>query len=224
MSLTEKYRPRTLAQVVGQVAAVAALQAFVKRPMSGAFIFSGDTGTGKTSAAYALAADLGCDLKWSVDSIASGEQTADAVRELSKKLCNIPMYGSGWRAVIVNEADQMSKQAETVWLDVLESLPPCCVVIFTTNAAAKMSSRFRDRCMHLEFASDRASLEDAAIELAKVVWEGETGNPGYPPMKYLVGAVEDERVSFRRVVQLIGKAILTLQPMPVMPAVQSALF
>jgi DNA polymerase III delta prime subunit len=61
------------------------------------------------------------------------------------------MFGSGWKVIVANEADRMTAQAETVWLDRLESLPPRTVIVFTTNYPEKLSQRLRDRCTRLVF-------------------------------------------------------------------------
>jgi hypothetical protein len=45
-SLTEKYRPRKLAELAGQSEAVAVLSSFVADPYPAAFILAGGTGTG----------------------------------------------------------------------------------------------------------------------------------------------------------------------------------
>ena len=89
-SLTEKYRPTSLDTIWGQDAAVKVLRKFAAAPYSACFIFEGDTGTGKTSAALALASAIGCDLAQKefggVQTIASGEQSADAVREAYRQM------------------------------------------------------------------------------------------------------------------------------------------
>ena len=68
MNLTEKHRPRSLSELVGQDEILLQLRDYLDDPVSTAMIFSGPTGTGKTSAAKALAAELGCDL----DSLCGG--------------------------------------------------------------------------------------------------------------------------------------------------------
>jgi hypothetical protein len=217
--LTEKYRPRTLDAVWGQDKAVATLRAFVANPYSTAFVFEGDTGTGKTSAAMALAAELGCDLTQNppefggLHVIASGEQTADTIRELYDKLTCRPFFGSGWKVLIVNECDRMSVAAETIWLDRLENLPSQTVIVFTTNYAEKLSQRFRDRCTRLSFVSDASTLNAPARTFARAIWLNETGSwPTDMDVTNVVRlACEDRKISFRRIVQVLAKTLPTMK-------------
>ncbi|MCL5804174.1 MAG: Replication factor C small subunit, partial [Candidatus Thermoplasmatota archaeon] len=55
---TEKFRPASLSEIVGQDENVDKLKGFVKRKDIPHLIFSGSAGTGKTSAAIALAIEL----------------------------------------------------------------------------------------------------------------------------------------------------------------------
>jgi DNA polymerase III gamma/tau subunit len=215
MQLVEKYRPRTLADLMGQPAVVNALASFIQSPYPTAFLFEGDTGVGKTSAAFALARHIGCTVEQGefggVIEIASGEQTADSVRQVMKRCWNTPFCGSGWRVVIVNEADCMSSQAETIWLDALENIPARCVVIFTTNNASKMSNRFADRCERVTFVSDLKALLGPMQQLAAKIWKAETGRDDMPSLgiKY-----SDGKGSFRRMVQNLTATIRQQQSAP----------
>jgi len=209
--LTERYRPRSLDALFGQDAAVAFLKRFAACPYPVAFIFEGETGTGKTSAALALAAELGCDVDANppefggVHTVASGEQTADAVRELHGRMWRCPFSGSGWKVVIVNEADRMHAAVETIWLDRLEVLPPRTVIVFTTNFPEKLSQRFRDRCVRFGFESKASKLGMAAYGLLAGIWRHETGtDPDMTVIARIVEqATEDGQLSFRRAVQLL---------------------
>jgi len=217
--LVERYRPRRLEQIWGQEPVVRYLRRFAANPYSAAFLFEGTTGTGKTSAALALAAELGCDVDASppefggVHTIASGEQTAETVRELTNRMWQRPLSGSGWKVIIVNEADRMARPVEMIWLDRLEALPPRTVVVFTTNSSARLSQRFKDRCIRLEFECDAEVLAPAARELARAIWRAETGRE--PAAATLEGILQQAEVagelSFRRLVQAVDLALSELE-------------
>ncbi len=61
-SLTEKYRPTRIVDFVGLERAKKVLTAFAKRPTSGAWLFVGPSGVGKSTMALALAAELQAEL------------------------------------------------------------------------------------------------------------------------------------------------------------------
>ena len=212
--LVEKYRPWTLAGLWGQPKVVAALDRFARNPCSTAFIFEGETGCGKTTAALALARAVGCDVdagEWGgVWEIASGEQSADTVREMARRMHLMPLQGSGWKVVIVNEADRMCRPAEVIWLDVLEHLPRRSVVVFTTNDPDLLSARFRDRCTRLEFRSDAACMAAPARDLLLGIWRAETGEePDLLAVEKMVHASQVEgQISMRRAVQMLAAALL----------------
>ena len=208
MNLTDKYRPRTLVEIVGQSWTVSQLQEFVTSPVSCAFLFEGETGTGKTSAALALAADLGVDCAagplGGLHQIASGEQTGESVRRVMDGLRLYTLSGSGWKVLVVNEADCMTPNAAYIWLDALERLPARTVVVFTTNHADKIPARLRDRCERFRFESGYLALAPYLPELVARVWKGETGRDDAPDLDAL-GPLQDDagNVSVRRVIQLL---------------------
>ena len=81
----EKHRPKTLKDVVGNPTAVAELTKWAeawrkKPPEKRAVVLSGPPGIGKTSAALALAADMGWGV---VEMNASDKRNADAVRRIA---------------------------------------------------------------------------------------------------------------------------------------------
>jgi DNA polymerase III delta prime subunit len=201
--------------MVGQPEVVAYLTRYVANPASQAMLFEGDTGTGKTTAALALAADLGCDVAQrefgGVYSIASGEQTAEAVRAMTFKMSTAPLLGSGWTTVIVNEADRMARPAETIWLDLLEDLPRRTAVIFTTNDPQRLSQRFLDRCIRLPFESQAEAIRGDTEDLLADIWRREGGVA--PDTDWIAGVVEssvvDGRLSFRRAIQTFQARLAT---------------
>jgi hypothetical protein len=206
-NLLEKYRPRHL----GQPWASQQLQLFAEQPYPTAFLFEGDTGTGKTSAALLLAEALGVQLDQGLfgglHQIASGEQTGETVRRMMESLRCRPFFGSGWKVLVVNEADAMTPNAAFVWLDALEDLPPQTVIAFTTNAAGRIPARLRDRCERLAFESSALLLRPYLQELTNRIWAKE-GCAGAPPEIETLGVADDNgNASFRRLVQKLAPYI-----------------
>lgn len=193
---------------------MAALSAFAASPYPAAFILAGETGTGKTSAAWALAADLGCNIDANppefggIWSMPSGDQSADALRSLWPQLWTMPFQSAnGWKVLIVNEVEQLNGAVEKLWLDKLEDLPPSTVIVFTTNALASLPARFVDRCIGgvIEFRGAADDLAESARTLARSIWRQETGGdiPAADLEQVLAKATKGGRLSFRRVVQSI---------------------
>ena len=217
--LTEKYRPARLDDLRGNATVIRCLKSFVSTPASKAFVFAGPPGCGKTSAAYAIARELGLDVEkreWSgLHEIASGEMTAEAVRELFKTTLRFSTWhGSGWKVVIANEADNMSDKASFIWLDILEHLPARVVVIFTTNDPEKLPRRFRERCEVYRFKTPirttpeaASDSEQAAQALIDDVWQAELGHNHSPRLADLDGWHEDGSLSFRAVLQALEPLI-----------------
>lgn len=208
-SLLVRHRPAKLADVVGQRNVVDALRAFVASPYPAAFTFAGATGTGKTSCAMSLASELGVDVAQGelggFLEIPSGAQTAEAVRDFLLALAHRPMFGSGWRVGVVSEADVISRQAEAVWLDALESLPGRVVIVMTSNYPEKMSQRLIDRTERHDFRSAAADLSADAQSLAARIWSAETGRTDAPAWESLPGVKDaDGQISFRRLVSALA--------------------
>ena len=110
---TERYRPQTLAAVRGNDAARDALAEWAETwdDHGEAVVIHGSPGVGKTSAAHALAADMG----WATMELnASDVRTKDAIERLAgRAAANHTLGGGGGRQlVIVDEADNLHHNAD----------------------------------------------------------------------------------------------------------------
>jgi hypothetical protein len=208
--------------VYGQKEARRQLETFVrdaKTDGSAAFVFHGPTGVGKTASAWALAEALGCQTDYEelggVYQVPSGKQDGRAVEDLWRALHLRPLWGSGWRVAIINEADRMTDQAEMIWLDALEELPNQCIVIFTTNDPSRLSARLLGRCELVRFLGDGPGFTAGIGRLVRKVWEAETGEKLRRLPKHL-GRLElgSGELSMRVALQQIAPYLRRGDPLP----------
>ena len=122
---TEKYRPRTLRDVVGNERALSTLRTWAgrwnqgKTPEKRAAILSGKPGTGKTSSALALAADLGWTILELNASDARNETaikrvaTTGAINETFDSTGGFtPSRKGGRKLIILDEADNLYEKLD----------------------------------------------------------------------------------------------------------------
>ena len=211
---TDKYRPKSLDDLVGQSYVRFELRKFAADPYSSAWIFAGPPGTGKSSAAEALAHDIGVDPVANLITVPSGYLDSEGLDWLSSQFRFAPIGPPGsWRVVIIEEGDTMSAAAERKFLSLIDSgaLPSRTVVIFTTNRPEwfreRSGGRFAERCELLEFAATpEESTQDIEILIQKV-WIGETGTGADAPTIAELGNVlsDSGHVSYRKVVAALQR-------------------
>lgn len=132
MMLTETYRPHTWSAVVGQNKALRQIEILRKRGLAGrAYWITGQSGTGKTTIARLLAAEV-ADPFCTVE-IDASELTAATIADIERS-CRLYGFGSKpGRAFIVNEAHGLRAPIVRRLLVMLEAIPAHCVWIFTTT-------------------------------------------------------------------------------------------
>ncbi len=130
--LAEEYRPSTFDDVVGQDKAIARLAALRRRGLAGrAYWINGQSGTGKTTIARLLAAEVADP--FNVVEIDAGELTRAKLAELERVAGLYGMGAKPGRAFIVNEAHGLTASIIRALLVVLEAIRPHVVWIFTTT-------------------------------------------------------------------------------------------
>jgi replication factor C large subunit len=157
---TEKYRPSTLSEVRGNDKARDALQEWGRSwdQHGEAAILHGSPGIGKTSAAHALANDMGWDV---VELNASDSRTKDDIERLAGRAAkNATLGGSGKQLIIVDEADNFHGNVDrggskAVTSIVKEAGQP---VVLIANDFYEMSNTLRNNCREIEFRDISARL------------------------------------------------------------------
>lgn len=181
-ALTEKYRPQTFEDFAGIEKQRKILQGFAGNPYPTAFLFVGAPGTGKTTMGLALAQAIPAE----IHHVPSQECTVANIDRVRMTCQYVPMSGYKMHLVLVDEADQMSPQAQTSLLSKLDStnFPPATVFVFTCNATDRLEPRFLSRCKVLEFSTYGLGPDAAGI-LARV-WKAEAGEAPAPNFARLV--------------------------------------
>ncbi len=186
-ALYNKYRPRQFAEFVAQPHVVRTLQnALRHNRVSHAYLFSGERGTGKTTAARLLAKAVNClegvqaepcDRCAHCQSIAQGtfldlieldaasHTGVDDIRELRDAARYSPGEGRH-KVYIIDEIHQLSAAAKDALLKTLEEPPPQTLFVLATTEPHRVPATIRSRCQHLTFR--RLAIADLTTRLAEI--------------------------------------------------------
>lgn len=147
--LCHKYRPKTLAQFVGQDAAVAALSAkLAEGSLSRVVLLFGTSGTGKTSAARAVAAALGATEVY--ESNCADYRSIDDMREIRDGVKLWTPDGRP-RVWILDEVVQLPKATQQAFLKLLEDATPIDYFLLCASETQGLLPTFLSRCLRVEF-------------------------------------------------------------------------
>ncbi|WEL38004.1 replication factor C subunit [Encephalitozoon hellem] len=144
---TEKYRPRSLLEVVGNREVVAALQSIADAGKIPNMLFYGPPGTGKTTSIRAIANSLprSCVLELN----ASDERGIATVRETIKDFAST--YSKVTKLVILDEADMMSRDAQNALRRIIEDFSANTRFCLIANHSKKIIPPILSRCTKFRF-------------------------------------------------------------------------
>ena len=182
-----KWRPQTLAEVVGQEPVTQTLlNALSSGRVSHAYLFCGPRGTGKTSTGRILAKAINCLTNGKgepcntcsicqattegraldvVEIDAASNRGIDDIRDLREKVNYAPNQAR-YKVYIIDEVHMLTKEASNALLKTLEEPPPHVIFVLATTEAHKVLPTILSRCQRFDFR--RISQADVAAKLARI--------------------------------------------------------
>ncbi len=150
----EKYRPRSLDEIVNQEEIVRRLKKFVEEKNMPHLLFVGPPGTGKTTAAHALAHDLYGEnyRQYMLELNASDERGIETIRTKVKEFARSRTPpGVPFKIVLLDEADNMTADAQQALRRLMEMYTATTRFILIANYPSKIIEPIQSRCAVFRF-------------------------------------------------------------------------
>ncbi len=223
-ALYRRYRPKTLADVVGQEQITTVLEHSLKNgKLSHAYLFIGPRGTGKTSVARILAHEINGfkyeledDYLDIIEIDAASNTGVDNIRDLRERAIIAPAKGK-YKVYIIDEVHMLSKSAFNALLKTLEEPPEHVIFIMATTDAYKVPITITSRSQVFTFKladpstmfehlkkickAEKIAIDDDAIKI--VVKRGGGSFRDSLSLLDQVSTLSDEKIS----AELLNKAL-----------------
>lgn len=208
MELYKKYRPKTLADVVGQDGAVKVLRQFIKSGTTPhSLLLTGPSGCGKTTLARILKSELNCSDVDFCEINAADSRGIDTVRDIRNNMGLAPMLGD-CRMYLLDECHQLSRKsggdAQTALLKMLEDTPSHVYFLLCTTDPHDLLKTIRTRCTEIKLGLLPA--KQMTQLLVKVI-QAECEPKSYPPDEVIDKIVEVSAGSAREALVILHQII-----------------
>lgn len=165
----ERYRPQRLSDIRGQDDVVERLQRYVEEDDLPNLLFAGPAGTGKTSAAVAIARELYGE-GWRehfLELNASDERGIDVVRGRIKDFARASFGGHDYRIVFLDEADSLTDDAQSALRRTMEQFSGHTRFILSCNYSSKIIDPIQSRCAVFRFQPlSEAAVKEVVTDIA----------------------------------------------------------
>ncbi len=197
MMLSERYRPKTWDDFIGQPVVDEIREAcaddWLFEGCGERWLFESDgiAGCGKTSAAYVTGLALGCS-DFAIERVDSRACTVADLRELAGRMMVFGWGGNARRCFIIDEIQHLNRDCQRMLLGILEELPEHVIFIGTTTSidwaddVDGLFSRWR------RFRFRKPSAQAIADHLERVAQDAGLSVPdGFRFLSYVQGKYTD---------------------------------
>jgi len=155
MMWIEKYRPKTIDEIIGQDETKTRLKGFVESKSLPHLLFAGPPGTGKTSTVITLATEIFGEGNISGNLLelnASDDRGIDIIRnQISQFVNSKSLFNSGLKYVVLDEADYMTKNAQQALHNLLETVNENVRFCLICNYISKIELSLQSEFIHMRF-------------------------------------------------------------------------
>lgn len=151
MSLATKYRPKTLDEIISQGSIVKILKRQIETgQIKNAYVFSGASGCGKTTAARAFASAINKGEGSPIEIDGASNNGVDNIKAIIKSASERSL-DSEYKVYIIDEAHALTNASWQALLKTLEEPPLYTIFIFCTTDPQKIPATIMNRVMKFNF-------------------------------------------------------------------------
>ena len=159
----EKYRPNKLDDYVGNEHLKTKVAGYIETGDVPHLLLYGKAGTGKTTLAKLIVKSIDCDY---MIINASDENNVEMVRTKVKNFAS-SMGFKKFKVIILDEFDYMSKEAQAILRNLMETFSAHCRFILTCNYVEKVIEPIQSRCQSFQIVPP--TKKDVAIQMSKIL-------------------------------------------------------
>src|SRR3989338_4498505 len=145
---TEKYRPKSFAEVKGQIDIIAKIKAFIAARNMPHMMFAGPAGVGKSTTALVIAREM-FGTNWRENFLelnASDERGIDVVRTKVKDFARTRAIGDvPFKIIFLDECDALTKEAQQALRRTMENYTQTTRFILSCNYSSKIIDPIQSR-------------------------------------------------------------------------------